>query len=169
MVKREFGQEMYGPISSHKIIIMFNFRKQKRAYEYQTRNLILELESGWIEYKTEKNYIDSPLTFIKDKTGVGALQISLASATNGNSFDISETLKRRKKGYIKDFNQYKLRDWTVYEYEEANNKMHISHFNFTKLNVIVYATYTCNLEYLDKKELKEAIKIIKSIEVTSKN
>ena len=144
---------------------MFHFRAKKSLYQYQSRNLQLNLEPGWVEYKFENQSIDDPITFIKEKKGVGALQISLATAKHGERFNINEWLKRNKQEYITAIKTYKLGEWMVYEYEDAKDGKYIKYIQLTKLNVIVYITYNCEASDLDEKELNEAIIIAKSVHV----
>ena len=148
---------------------MFHFRAKKNLYQYQSRSLQLDLEPGWVEYKYKNQSIDDPLTFIKGKKGVGALQISLATAKHGESFNINEWLKRNNQEYITDVRTYKSGAWQVYEYEDAKDGKYIKHIQLTKLNVIVFITYNCEQSDLDKKELNEAITIAKSVQVISNN
>src|SRR5688500_4354819 len=121
-------------------ISMFHFRAKKSLYQYQSRNLKLNLEPGWVEYKFENQSIDDPLTFIKEKKGVGALQISLATAKHGESFNINEWLKRNDQEYISDIRTYKLGEWQTYEYEDAKDGKYIKYIQLIKLNVIVFIT-----------------------------
>ena len=149
---------------------MFNLRGKKIAFEFQSRNLSLNLEPGWIEYVDEdKGKYGQPLSFFKEKDGVGVLQISIATSTNNKNFNIDDALKNNNHEHITEVRKYKLRDWTVYEYEETKDARYVKYFQLTKLNVIVYTTYNCESDILNKKELNEAIKIVKTINVVSKN
>jgi hypothetical protein len=149
---------------------MFNFKKYLKSYQFQSRNLTLTLEQGWIEYKIKNDEPSVlPLTFVKEKDGVGALQVSLATAQHGEKFDINEILKNNHIEPSSEIKEYKLYDLTVYEYEVDDGQRYVKYFNLIKLNVIVLATYNCELNNLNKKELSEAIKIIKTIRVISNN
>ena len=123
---------------------MFNFRTKKSLYQYQSRNIKLDLEPGWREYKIENQSNDDPITFIKEKNGVGALQISLATARHGEGFEIKDWLKRNNQEYITEIHRYNLREWVVYEYVDAKDGKYITSILLTKLNVIVFITYNCD-------------------------
>jgi len=152
---------------------MFNLFNRKssieKKYEFRTRDLTITLEPGWVESQFEETQFDNPLTFVKDQSGSGALQISLATAKKGEKFDIHKSLEKNNRSHIDKINKYNLREWTVFEYEDNRDGMFIKFFDFIKLNVHMFVTYTTTLGHLNKKELEEAIKIIKSIKVISRN
>lgn len=142
---------------------------RRMLYPYKTCNLIISLQSGWIEYKLEDPQISDPLTFVKDKNGVGALQISLSTAENGEKFSIKEALKRNKQEIIAHIKQYKVADLDVYEYQEEKDNRYTRFFYLTRENVIVFVTYNCDKEKKDAAELKDAEEMIRSIRVSSGN
>src|SRR5688572_11836094 len=118
-------------------------KKTKIMQEFTTRNLSLELEPGWIAYR-ELNEVDKgyPLSFIKEKDGVGALQISFVTSEKVLDFDIKKHLRRSNINHAIGLKETKLRQWTVYEYEENKDGYYIKAFNLVKPKVIVYVTYT---------------------------
>src|SRR6266849_3791318 len=120
---------------------MNNKETQRMLYVFKTRNLIISLEPGWVEYKFENPQISDPLTFIKNEDGFGALQITLSTAENSQEFNIDETLKRNRQEYIKNIKEQKISDWKVYEYEDQKDNKYIKFFYLTKQNIIIFATY----------------------------
>ncbi len=148
---------------------LFNKKNIEKRYKFQTRDFIITLEPGWVEYNLEQPQLDDPLSFVKEENGTGALQISLATAKHGEKFDIHKFLERGTQSHIDRIKQYKLREWIVYEYEDQKDEMFIKFINLIKFNVHVFATYTCVFSYQNKNELNEAIKIIKTIKVVSNN
>jgi hypothetical protein len=145
------------------------FNKKYRFHQvFTTRDLSLDLLPDWKEYVEENEENRGyPLTFIKETDGVGALQISFVTSEKDREFDIHDHLKGNKQ-HVKGLKDYKLRDWTVYEYEESKDGRYFKSFNFVNPNVVAYVTYNVGLEHLNDKELNEAIKIVHSLEITNK-
>jgi hypothetical protein len=141
---------------------------KKKAYEFNTKIIILELEEGWIEYLSEEKQGDDLLTFIKKENGIGSLQISLATEENNSEFDIFEALKRNNQEHIIEIKKYESNGLTVYEYEDINGEFYTRFFNLVKTNTIVLVTYNYTLKTNNKKELSEVIKIVKSIYLSDK-
>jgi hypothetical protein len=139
--------------------------KNKKTYtqESTTRILSLDLESHWIE----DTDTPTPLTFIKDKDGKGALQVSLVTFDDLRKPTIDELLGSREKP--KDLKEYQVREWTVYEYDKMVEELYCKTFYFVKTDVFAFFTYTGSLESKGSKELQEAVNIAKSIKVMSKN
>lgn len=93
-------------------------KKTKYIQEFTTRILELDLEPGWIE-DTETT---EPLTFIKEKDGKGALQISFVTIQDQKIPTAEELLKDKEKP--NDIKEYKIREWTVYEFEEPTKELY---------------------------------------------
>lgn len=149
---------------------MFDKKNNKYIYKFKTKYLSIVLLSGWIEYKFEdKDEKYTPLTFIKENNGVGALQISIATTKEDKLFDINKYLRMNNEIPTSNIKEYKLNDWTIYEYKIIQNDRYVEYFQLSKLNIIVTATYNCELKYFNKSELNEAKIIINTIEIINKD
>ena len=147
---------------------LFNDNR-KKIYNFQNFNLQLFLENGWIEYiDDDKKKYSLPLAFFKETNGVGALQISVLTLENGKIFDIDQILKKNGQSNLK-INKYKFKEWIVYECEKSDHNRVFKYSYLVNSNFLVYATYNYNIENFSEKELQEAIKIIKTIEVFLKD
>lgn len=138
-------------------------KTKKFNWQFTTRDLSLELISGWMH----EPEINDPLTFVKEYNGVGALQITLATSKSGELPDMDAQFKLNRidpKTVKKD----KVEEWDFYEYDQTKDGYYIKNFKIVKVNVIVYVTYICGVTNINKKELEEAIKMIRSIQITEK-
>lgn len=140
------------------------FNKTKRFnWQFTTRDLTLDLMPGWIH----ELQINDPLTFVKEYNGVGALQISLATSTIGELPDMDAQFKQNKVN-PDTVKKYKVKDWNFYEYDQTKEDNYIKNFNLVIVNIIVYVTYICGENNINKRELDEAVKMIRSIQITEK-
>lgn len=138
---------------------LFN-KKTKFEWSFSTRDLSLELLSGWVH----DGEMTDPLTFFKETDGVGAIQISIATSKSGELPDMQEHFKMNNIDQQK-VKKYDIGDWIVYEYDETKDGNSIKNFNLVMINVHVYATYISRIEHTSKKEINEATNIIHSIRV----
>jgi len=147
---------------------LFN-KHEKKKYEFQYCYISIVLEDGWVEYvDKDKEKYGLPLSFFKEENGVGALQVSVTTSKDEKELDINKVFKKDEQSSF-DVKKYKLKEWIIYEYEKNENERFLKSFYLVNPHVIVYATYNCGLENRNEKELNEAIKIVKTIDVISKN
>jgi hypothetical protein len=138
-------------------------KNRKYMHELTTRILCLDLETGWIEDAT----ILEPLTFIKEKNGKGALQLSIITFDDQRRPTIEELLESEKKDY--EIKEYKVREWSVYGFDEETSEFYRKNFYFVKTHVVVYISYYGSPTSKGSNELKEAVKISHSVSVINKN
>lgn len=137
--------------------------------EFTTHNLSLELEPGWCEYLEMNNATKGfPLSFMRRKGGVGVLQVSFVTSQKEQQFEIIKHLKRNNKSNVLGLKEYRIRDWTVYEYDEKSDGKYCKAFNFVKPHIVAYLTYMVSTKHLKEKELHEAITIAHSLEINSR-
>ncbi len=143
------------------------FSNRNKKYEFQKCILKLTLNQGWVEFTDpEMNIYGMPLNFVKEiEDAVGALQISIVTSEQSRDFSITQILKNNNQEYINNVKEYKLRDWTIYEYQEEKNDQFFQYLLLVKPHLIVYATYNCPSNNINKKELLEAIAIAKTINI----
>jgi hypothetical protein len=140
----------------------------KISFEFQTQILTVVLEAGWKEYEDKDTEQNSLLTFIKENTGVGALQISLATSKTDQAFNITKTLEQNGQQHITKIDKYNINDFTVYEYEDYRDERYIKYFNLVKPYIMILATYNCESRLKNEMEINETRKIVRSIVVINK-
>lgn len=141
---------------------LFN-KTKKFNWQTKTRDISMDLISGWM-HEVE---INDPQTFVKEYNGVGALQFSLATSKDEvPDMDAHFKLNKVDPDSVK---KYKVKDWDFYEYDQIKDGNYIKNLNLVKENVMVYATYICGENNINKNEFNEAVKMIRSIQVAEKN
>ena len=110
-----------------------------------------------------------PLSFTRKQNGAGVLQVSFVTSQKEQQFDITKHLKRNNKSNVLGLQEYRVRGWTVYEYDEKNDGTYCKAFNFVTSTIVAYLTYMVSTEHLREKELHEAITIAHSLEINSRS